>query len=128
MPLESGVQIGRYRIVARLGGGGMGEVYRARDVTLERDVALKIITADAASDLVQRQTDRLRLPDESKPTERLRRVHTEPSACTLGRRQKAQPLVVPKRVRRDAATRGQLPDLEGRPRLRIVHVDDRQLR
>jgi len=43
MPLAAGQRIGPYEIVAPLGAGGMGEVYRARDARLDRDVAIKIL-------------------------------------------------------------------------------------
>ena len=39
MPLAPGTRLGPYEILASIGAGGMGEVYRARDTTLERDVA-----------------------------------------------------------------------------------------
>ena len=45
-----GRTIGRYRVDASMGAGGMGEVYRARDTTLNRDVALKVLPAAVAGD------------------------------------------------------------------------------
>ena len=50
MPLSSGARLGPYAIVAPLGAGGMGEVYRARDTKLERDVAIKILPELLAAD------------------------------------------------------------------------------
>jgi serine/threonine protein kinase len=43
MAVSAGTRLGPYAIVAPLGAGGMGEVYRARDTKLERDVAIKIL-------------------------------------------------------------------------------------
>ena len=45
-----GRQLGPYEIVSMLGSGGMGEVYRARDRTLGREVAIKVLPAHLASD------------------------------------------------------------------------------
>jgi len=50
MGLTTGTRLGTYEIVAPLGSGGMGEVYRARDRKLNRDVALKILPELFATD------------------------------------------------------------------------------
>jgi predicted Ser/Thr protein kinase len=55
MSLPVGTLLGPYEIVGVIGAGGMGEVYRARDSRLGRDVALKILPADVAADSSRRQ-------------------------------------------------------------------------
>ncbi len=54
MSLAAGARVGPYEVVARVGAGGMGEVYRARDPRLGRDVALKILPASFAADADRR--------------------------------------------------------------------------
>ena len=49
MPLTLGSRLGPYEIIAPLGAGGMGEVYRARDPRLGRDIAVKVLPAEMAS-------------------------------------------------------------------------------
>src|SRR5262250_1592091 len=75
MPLTSGKKLGPYEIGVPLGAGGMGEVYRARDMRLERDVAIKVLPANLSSDPSLRQ----RLEREAKTVSRL----SHPNICTL---------------------------------------------
>ena len=50
MKLATGERLGPYEIISQLGAGGMGEVYRARDTRLNRDVAIKVLPGDVAAD------------------------------------------------------------------------------
>jgi serine/threonine protein kinase len=50
MPLSIGDKLGPYEILAPIGAGGMGEVHRARDAKLNRDVAIKVLSAALADD------------------------------------------------------------------------------
>jgi serine/threonine protein kinase len=50
MPLGPGARLGPYEIVSAIGAGGMGEVYRARDTRLQRDVAIKVLSETYAAD------------------------------------------------------------------------------
>ena len=55
MPLEPGTRLGPFEILAPLGAGGMGEVYRARDSRLGREVAVKVLAPEFAADSDRRQ-------------------------------------------------------------------------
>src|SRR5204863_1692178 len=55
MTLPAGTHLGPYEIVAPIGAGGMGEVYRARDTRLMRDVAVKVLLPEVASDPERRR-------------------------------------------------------------------------
>ena len=75
MALSSGTKLGQYEIVAPLGTGGMGEVYRARDTRLERTVAIKILPGQFSTDPVRKQ----RFEREAKTISSL----NHPNICTL---------------------------------------------
>ncbi len=65
--LEVNTTLSHYRIIAKIGAGGMGEVYRAKDARLDRDVAIKLLPSDCAAD-----GDRLlRFEQEAKATSAL---------------------------------------------------------
>jgi serine/threonine protein kinase len=53
--LTSGARIGSYEVIDRLGAGGMGEVYRARDTRLDRTVAIKIVPQHLSSSAGRRR-------------------------------------------------------------------------
>jgi serine/threonine protein kinase len=55
MALAIGARLGPYEIVAPIGAGGMGEVYRARDPRLGRDVAIKVLAESVAADATRLQ-------------------------------------------------------------------------
>ncbi len=75
MSVSPGARLGPYEIVAPLGAGGMGEVYKARDIRLDRIVAIKILPADVARD--ERRRERFRR--EARAISSL----THPHICTL---------------------------------------------
>ena len=55
MTLSAGTRLGPYEIVSAVGAGGMGEVYRARDTRLEREVAVKVLSRDLTSSQIARE-------------------------------------------------------------------------
>jgi serine/threonine-protein kinase len=75
MSLTAGARLGPYEIVAAIGAGGMGEVYKARDTRLDRTVAIKILPDSLASDPQFRQ----RFDREARAISQL----THPHICTL---------------------------------------------
>jgi serine/threonine protein kinase len=75
MSLSAGTKLGPYEILGPLGAGGMGEVYRARDTRLERDVAIKVLPTSLSSDASLKQ----RLEREAKAVSKLSHAHI----CTL---------------------------------------------
>jgi eukaryotic-like serine/threonine-protein kinase len=71
MALSPGVRLGPYEILDALGAGGMGEVYRARDTRLGRDVAVKVLPAEFSADPIRKQ----RFEREAKTISSLNHPH-----------------------------------------------------
>jgi len=75
MPFEPGTRLGPYEIIAPLGAGGMGEVYRARDTRLDRTVAIKVLSDALAADSESRR----RFEHEARAIAAL----NDPHICTI---------------------------------------------
>src|SRR5688500_73981 len=75
MELTSGTRLGPYEVVAEIGAGGMGEVYRARDTRLDRSVAIKVLPRDFVHD----PQLKLRFEREARTISQLQ----HPNICTL---------------------------------------------
>src|SRR5450755_367017 len=75
MPLQSGDKLGPYEILAPLGEGGMGEVYKARDTRLDRTVAVKVLPEHIA----KREDLRARFEREARAVASL----NHPNICVL---------------------------------------------
>ena len=107
MPLSSGIHLGTYEILGPLGAGGMGEVYRARDTRLGREVAVKVLAQHASSS----PDDRARFRREAMTISSL----NHPNICVLhdiGREGDADYLVlelVEGETLAQRLTRGSLP-------------------
>src|ERR1700740_2337356 len=75
MSLAPGTHLGPYEVSSLIGAGGMGEVYRARDTRLDREVAIKVLPAHLSTDGALKQ----RLEREAKAVSKL----SHPHICTL---------------------------------------------
>ncbi|HXI13692.1 MAG TPA: protein kinase, partial [Thermoanaerobaculia bacterium] len=73
--MQAGKRLGPYEIVSRIGAGGMGEVWKARDTRLERSVAIKILPAEFAADAQLK----IRFEREARTISQL----SHPNICTL---------------------------------------------
>src|SRR5262245_6845336 len=75
MTLSTGIRLGPYEILCVVGTGGMGEVYKARDTRLEREVAVKVLPADRTGSAAARE----RFQREARVVGALQ----HPNICTL---------------------------------------------
>jgi Tol biopolymer transport system component len=75
MTIDAGTRLGPYEVVSRIGAGGMGEVFKARDTRLERSVAIKILPREFSHNAQLR----VRFEREAKAISQL----THPNICTL---------------------------------------------
>src|SRR5207245_97014 len=75
MTISAGTRLGPYEIVAPIGAGGMGEVYKARDTRLDRNVAVKIL----ATEFAQNAQFKIRFEREARTISQL----SHPNICTL---------------------------------------------
>ncbi len=75
MPLQPGTRLGPCQVTAKIGAGGMGEVYQARDTRLDRTVAIKVLPEHVAADPDLKQ----RFEREAKTISSLNHPHI----CTL---------------------------------------------
>jgi eukaryotic-like serine/threonine-protein kinase len=88
--MQPGSRLGPYEILSRLGAGGMGEVWRARDTRLGREVAIKILPAEFAQDAKLK----IRFEREAQTISHL----AHPNICTLfdvGENSRRSPRVAP---------------------------------
>ena len=68
MSITTGTQFGGYEILAQIGAGGMGEVYRVRDIRLQREVAIKVLVPQFVNDrhlLIQNATSGFEIPENT---------------------------------------------------------------
>ena len=95
MTLSAGTRLGPYEIIALIGAGGMGEVYKGRDTRLDRTVAIKVLPAHLS--------DRPELRERFEREARAIAALNHPHICTLydvGRAEISTPVPSPERERR----------------------------
>ncbi len=84
MVLEPGSKLAHYEILSSLGAGGMGEVYRAKDTKLGREVAIKLLLAEVSAD-TERLARFVREAVEGNPLDDIRELEDVDSVMKSGR-------------------------------------------